>query len=1336
MPTDQGTDTDEGTDAETSEETPDTDTDTHNPPQPVDPATHGGTDGEDASTDTDDSDHPDSDSTEGSGENSTATAGTNTNTDNTDEQDSDQDNTPPPPAPPVDPNAETEVDSGIDQDGGGTAPDNRGTDPDEGGDNAGHEDADSMAPPPPVDQNNTAGPEQNESDGSENEPLTNGVDSTDTDGENSVAGPEPANSPGSVIINGTETEDQVLTATLNDADGLPDGVDIRYQWQRSDGSGGYTNIQDATSPTYTLGDADVGREVRVRVSYTDGNSTDETLTSEATLAVTNVNDNPSGSVTIDGTAVEDETLTANTDTLADADGLPADAEGYRYQWESNTGANGAFENIENATSQTYILGDNDVGREVQVMVSYTDGNNTAETVTSAPTTAVTNINDSPTGTVTIEGTAAEDETLTANTDTLADDDGLGTLNYQWQRSNGNGGFGAIENATGQTYTLGDDDVGREVRVQVSYTDDGGMDESLTSTPTAAVENVNDEPTGSVSIDGTAEEDQTLTTNTDNLDDADGLGAFSYQWQRSNGSGGFENIENATGQTYTLGDDDVGREVRVQVNYTDANNTAESLTSAPTAAVNNVNDSPTGDVSIDGTATEDETLTANTGTLDDADGLGSFSYQWQRNMGANDAFENIAGATGNTYTLDDADVGREVQVMVSYTDDGGMDESLTSAATTAVTNVNDDPSGAVTIDGTAEEDQTLTANITALQDADGLPTVADAFTYQWQRNTGANGGFENIAGETGNTYTLGDADVGREVQVQVNYTDARGEDETVSSDATVAVGNVNDLPTGEVTIDGTVRGDETLTADTTALQDEDGLPDDAAGYNFQWQRSTDSGGFEDIEDATGQSYTLGNEDVGREVQVMVSYTDGNNTDETLNSMPTAEVGTANIAPTGGVRIDGTVRQGQPLSADTTALQDADGLPDGASGFSYQWQRTQADDTFADIEDATEQTYTVAMADVDQRLQVVVRYTDNNDTDETLTAATVSPAASNANDPVIEDDANIMDGDANTDFFIGGEGNQRLNGFGGDDLLQGGAGADILDGGDGDDAVIYSRDSMGIDIEINLETGTGKGGVAEGDVLISIERITGGSGNDRLTGNNKDNQIDGRGGNDIIYGGAGNDDLFGNFGDDTLDGGDGNDSLDGSFDDDTLDGGEGNDTLTGGSGNDLFRFRPDNGSDRITDFDTGDDRLQFELGLFADLEAVIAAASNTDDGNLEIALSATENLTLEEVTLAALTAETVTTLDAEGNDTTTPPADANSASDAPAFELDDLSIDEENLMRLADSEGIHWSAPVEPQAPPPADEDSFSADKTLALTDPLEPPPALALFDADLEGYVGL
>ena len=602
-------------------------------------------------------------------------------------------------------------------------------------------------------------------------------------------------------------------------------------------------------------------------------------------------------------------------------------------------------------------------------------------------------------------------------------------------------------------------------------------------------------------------------------------------------------------------------------------------------------------------------------------------------------------------------------------------------------------------------------------------------YQWQRNTGADSAFENIENATSKTYTLGDEDVGREIRVAVNYTDARGEDETVSSDATAAVGNVNDLPTGKVTIDGTVRGDETLTANTGALADEDGLPNDSAGYNYQWQRSDGSGGYENIDGATSQTYTLGDEDIGREVRVQVSYTDGNNTDESLNSMPTAEVITANIAPTGGVRIDGTVRQGQQLSAGRTTLQDADGLPDDAAGYRYQWQRTEADGTFVDIEDATEQTYTVAEADVGQRLQVVVGYTDGNGADETLSAATVSAAVSNADDPVIDND-NIINGDAGNNQLFGDAGsqNQRLNGLGGNDILGffggNGAGADILDGGDGTDTAYYFRDSTAI--KINLETGTGKGGKAEGDVLIDIENITGGRGSDRLTGNNEDNLLNGYVGDDTLTGGAGNDDLDGSFGDDRLDGGDGNDRLAGE---------SGDDILIGGRGNDLFRFEFSfEGSDTITDFGTGDDRLEFRGGLFADLAAVQAAATQNGD-NLEIKLSETETLTLEGVNRDVLTAETVTTLDAEGNDTTIP-ADANSsASDAPAFELDDLAMDEEAITRLAASEGMTLP-PSEPQAAQAASEKLSPADQALALADPLGPPPALALFDADLEGYAGL
>ena len=113
-----------------------------------------------------------------------------------------------------------------------------------------------------------------------------------------------------------------------------------------------------------------------------------------------------------------------------------------------------------------------------------------------------------------------------------------------------------------------------------------------------------------SVTGTASEDQTLTADASSVADADGLGASSYQWARSSDGGTtWSNIGGATGASYTLGDSDVGSQVRVNVSYTDGHGTAESLTSAASAVVANVNDAPTGGVSVTGTAREDQTLTA-------------------------------------------------------------------------------------------------------------------------------------------------------------------------------------------------------------------------------------------------------------------------------------------------------------------------------------------------------------------------------------------------------------------------------------------------------------------------------------------------------------------------------------------------------------------------------------------------------------------------------------------------------------------------------------------------------------------------------------------------------
>ena len=138
----------------------------------------------------------------------------------------------------------------------------------------------------------------------------------------------------------------------------------------------------------------------------------------------------------------------------------------------------------------------------------------------------------------------------------------------------------------------------------------------------------------------------------------------------------------------------------------------------------------------------------------------------------------------------------------------------------------------------------------------------------------------------------------------------------------------------------------------------------------------------------------------------------------------------------------------------------------------------------------------------------------------------------------DDTLIGSDQNNTLLGLGG--NDLLSGLGGNDILRGGTGPDLLDGGDGNDSADYRDTDAGV--TVNLASGIGTGGTAEGDTLLAIEHIYGSDFDDSLTGSDQDNTLLGLGGNDLLSGLGGNDILRGGTGLDLLDGGDGNDSAD--------------------------------------------------------------------------------------------------------------------------------------------------------------------------------------------------
>jgi Ca2+-binding RTX toxin-like protein len=216
---------------------------------------------------------------------------------------------------------------------------------------------------------------------------------------------------------------------------------------------------------------------------------------------------------------------------------------------------------------------------------------------------------------------------------------------------------------------------------------------------------------------------------------------------------------------------------------------------------------------------------------------------------------------------------------------------------------------------------------------------------------------------------------------------------------------------------------------------------------------------------------------------------------------------------------------------------------------------------------------------------------------------------------EDGTDTIRGDAGNDIIYGGDGNDgvraagadvargfttsnlqgsdgddRIDGGNGDDALIGGLGADTLIGSIGFDQAAYTDSSVGVTVD--LESGTGLYGTAQGDTLSEIERVLGSNHADTLIGSFR---------NDVLEGGSGNDTLTGAAGDDVLFGGIGND---------TLSGGAGADRLEGGSNDDVYLI--DDALDQIVEISSGGtaDEVRTSLGdytLGAYLEKLTGTAS---------------------------------------------------------------------------------------------------------------------------------
>ncbi|MEM9960582.1 MAG: G8 domain-containing protein [Pseudomonadota bacterium] len=222
---------------------------------------------------------------------------------------------------------------------------------------------------------------------------------------------------------------------------------------------------------------------------------------------------------------------------------------------------------------------------------------------------------------------------------------------------------------------------------------------------------------------------------------------------------------------------------------------------------------------------------------------------------------------------------------------------------------------------------------------------------------------------------------------------------------------------------------------------------------------------------------------------------------------------------------------------------------------------------------------------------------------------------------DDENNMLHGSSKNDILVGGEGDDVLEmktgfdtafGGAGDDMIRvgpringiseaeyvadydkpnhvyGGTGYDILTANRGMGLHIFSREATSIE-ELHLGAPIyGANGPDGDDNSIDLRGITVKGGRGRNF-SEEGSLIDARTGDDVVYGSNGSNRIEGGTGDDFLSGEGGRDSIDGGQGADVLRGGTGANTLTGGAGADIFQVGAEGEVTVITDFKSGEDRL---------------------------------------------------------------------------------------------------------------------------------------------------
>ena len=627
--------------------------------------------------------------------------------------------------------------------------------------------------------------------------------------------------------------------------------------------------------------------------------------------------------------------------------------------------------------------------------------------------------------VAIAGIPFIGQTLTADTSGITDPDGLTnpTFSYQWVRR-----AGAVDRhivgATGATYELTTQDLGNTILVEVSFTDDSGNAETRTSSATATVRILNNLLLWESNLTA-AQHIGTLPVISGYLDEGE-LGGLSPDGWQFDGTHYTVKLLFHSSEGLVLGmDEQLPADFTLHVGDSTYRG-SESMAPAAKAEAGYWWPLATPDWSTNepieiklvihyGVPLGERPRAPVTGYFrnhpPEHDGRDDFTFHIHFSEGVTATSEalrdNVLSVTGGTVSSVEHVRGEGIIWAVSVTPDSldpvtveiepGLDCALPGAICTTdgrplfnrmelkvPMKPNSPAKGKPTIIGTVEAGETLTADTSAIADADGMSTAA--FTYQWVSYDGT---IEtDIQGETGPTYTLGPADEGKAFRVRVSFTDDISYEETLTS-SLASSGRPYDLDAsesnGSVILTWRLPAGWSFGSTFQVLRNRPELGETEPLVHVRYlQGGGNSYTDTDVEPGVLYVYRVkgvdpfgytGEASAPIEIRTAAAPTVDEPAQESSNNSPA----------TGPPSIRGTARVGVDLRASLSNLDDADGLS-GAT-FSYQWL---ADGT--DIPGATGSTYSPVAGDEGKTITVRVSFTDDEGNEESLTSEPTEPVAS--------------------------------------------------------------------------------------------------------------------------------------------------------------------------------------------------------------------------------------------------------------------------------------------------------------------------------------------------------